>query len=331
MRVAITGAAGCVGSALRRAVRERGDTWIGLTRRAAVSAEAGGEWVTGEFADAAALDRLARDADAVVHAAAWVHRDAPDPASRDACFAVNLRGTERLLEAVRRRGARVPLVFVSSTSVYGESFTDRPEAGPFEPEGAYGESKLAAERAVIRFAAAAAAPAVVIRPATVYGPGAPGNIMRLASFVRRGFVPLVGGGRNRKSMVHADDLALALLRGVDRAAEFSGTIFNAASEPAPTMREVGDALAAGLGRRLAWIPMPGPLWIAGVALGRWRSRSSGGRVADFGQTMEIYASSTTVTSSAIGQRLGAAFRDARAGLAESVRVGGARLPNHPVR
>ena len=324
MRVAITGAAGYVGTALRRAVLERGDTWTGLTRRAPASAEDGGEWVPGELADSGALDRLVRDADAVVHAAAWVHRDAPDPASREACFAVNLRGTERLLEAVRRRGSRVPFVFVSSTSVYGESFEGRPEAGPFEPAGAYGESKLAAEQAVIRFAAAGAGPAVVIRPAMVYGPGAPGNIMRLASLVRRGFAPLVGGGLNCKSIVHAGDLAAALLRAVDRAAKFPGAIFNAAGEPAPSMREVGDALAEGLGRRVVWVPVPGFLWNTGAAIGHWRSRSSGGRIADFGRTMEIYASSTTVSCSAIRERLGASFRDARAGLAASMHVGDAR-------
>ncbi|MEO5879351.1 MAG: NAD-dependent epimerase/dehydratase family protein [Candidatus Eisenbacteria bacterium] len=324
MRIAITGGAGYVGAALRRAVRERGDAWIGLTRRAPDSAEAGGEWVTGELADAAALDRLVRDADALVHAAAWVHREAADPASRDACFAVNLRGTERLLEAVRRRGVRLRFVFVSSTAVYGDEFEDRPEAGPFEPVGAYGESKLAAERAVLTFAAAGAAPAVVIRPAMVYGPGAPGNIMRMASFVRRGFAPLVNGGRNRKSIVHADDLALALLRAIDRATECSGAIFNAAGDPAPTMREVGDALASGLKRRTRWVPVPDAIWNAGIALGHWRSRSTGGRAPDFGRTMEIYASSTTVTCSAIRDRLGASFRDAREGLASSVHVGNAR-------
>ncbi len=318
-RIAITGAAGFVGAALRRAIEGRGGRWTGLTRRAVQGAASGGEWVAGELADAAALDRLVRDADAVVHAAAWVHRETADAASRDACFAVNLRGTERLIEALRRRGAGIPLVFVSSTSVYGERFEDRDESGPFEPAGAYGESKLAAERAVL---GAAGIPAVVIRPAMVYGPGAPGNIARLASFVRRGFAPLVEGGRNRKSLVHADDLAAALLAAADRAGELAGAALNAAGEPAPTMREIGDALGEGLGRRVAWVPVPRALWNAGVALGHWRSRSTGGLRPDFGRTLEIYAATTTVRAAAIRERLGATFRDARAGLAGSVRDSG---------
>jgi len=320
MRIAVTGAAGYVGSALRRAIAARGDRWIGLTRRPPASAEAAGEWISGDLADAGSLDRLVRDAEAVVHAGAWVHRAAADPASREACFAVNLRGTERLLEAVRRRGERIPFVFVSTTSVYGERFEDRSEAGPLAPANAYGESKLAAENAVLRFTAAGAGPAVVIRPAMVYGPGAPGNIARLASFVRRGFAPLVAGGRNRKSIVHGDDLAAALLAAVDRAGQCPGAIFNAASEPAPSMREVGDALSIGLGRKVAWIPVPGFAWSAGIALGRLRSQLTGGRAPDFGRTLEIYASSTTVKAGAIRERLGVAFRDAGEGLAGSVRI-----------
>lgn len=318
MRIAITGAAGYVGSALRRAIEARGDSWIGLSRRDPAEASARGAWVNGELADAPSLAKLVDGADAVVHSAAWVHRETNDPASREACFAVNLRGTERLLEALKRRGGRVPFVFVSTISVYGERFEDRGESGPFEPTNAYGESKLAAEQAVIRFAGSDGNPAVVIRPGMVYGPGAPGNIARLASFVRRGFAPLVHGGRNAKSIVHADDLAAALLAAVDRAASMPGAILNAAAEPAPTMREIGEALASGFGRRVTWIPVPGPVWSVAAAIGHWRTRASGGRIPDFGRTLEIYASSNTVRAAAIRERLGVTFRDDHEGLAASV-------------
>jgi len=317
MRVAITGASGYVGGAVARALTVRGDVWNGLTRRAnAPLAGPGGTWIPGELSDAAALERLVRDADAVVHAAAWVHRDTPDAARRDACFAVNLRGTERVLEAVKKRDPR-PLVFVSTTSVYGEAFEDRDEGGPHQPQNAYGESKRQAELAVLEFGRKTGTPVVVLRPAMVYGPGAPGNIARLAGFVRKGFAPLVAGGRNRKSLVHADDLAAAVLAALDHAREVNGAVFNVASEPAPSMREVGDALARGLGRSLAWVPVPAFAWSAGAALGHlW---SGGGRRADFGRTMEVYASSTTVRARAIVERLGVKFRDAGEGLAESVR------------
>jgi nucleoside-diphosphate-sugar epimerase len=321
VRVAITGASGFAGGAIVRAVTARGDTWNGLTRRAnAPLAGPGGTWIPGELADLPALERLLRDADAVVHAAAWVHRDTPDAASREACFAVNLRGTERVLEAVRRRG--VPVVFMSSTAVYGEAFADREEGGPHQPQNAYAESKRQAELAVLEFGRTRGVPVVVLRPAMVYGAGAPGNIARFAAFVRRGFAPLVAGGRNRKSLVHVDDLATAVLAALDRARAVSGSTFNVASEPAPTMREVGEALAAGLGRSVTWVPVPKFAWRTGAALGHLFS--GGGRRPDLGRTMEVYASSTTVRARAIVERLGVEFRDVREGLMGSVRGEAAR-------
>lgn len=323
MLIAVTGASGYVGSALRRAIVERGDRWRGLSRRPAEDAAAG-SWVKGDLADAAALDRLVRGADAVVHAAAWVHRDARDPASRAACFAANLGGTERLIAAMERTEARLPLVFVSSTAVYGEAFADVTEAAPCRPAGAYGESKLAAERAVLGLAATR--PVVAIRPAMVYGPAAPGNIARLAGLARRGFAPLVSGGLNRKSLVHVDDLAVALLAAVDRAAACSGAILNAASEPAPTVREIAEALAAGPGRRLAWIPVPGPVWGVLAALGRQPARLSGGRAPDLGRALEVFAATNTVAAGEIRRRLGVTFRDAATGLRESMKT-----PGVPVR
>ena len=115
----------------------------------------------------------------------------------------------------------------------------------------------------------------------------------------------------------ADDLAAAALAAIDRAREVSGAAFNVAGEPAPSMREVGDALAAGLGRSVTWVPVPKFAWNAGATLGHFFS--GGGRRPDLGRTMEVYASSTTVQARAIVERLGVKFRDAREGLMESVR------------
>jgi nucleoside-diphosphate-sugar epimerase len=318
MRVALTGARGFVGSALRRALAANGVPVTALSRTPPDDFPSSETWIAGELADADALAQLVRDADAVVHAAAWVHRETSDPATRDACFAVNLRGTEKLLEAIARRRVALPFVNVGTTAVYGDRFVDRDESGPCEPAGAYGESKLAAERAVLAASAAGRVRAVALRPAMVFGRGAPGNIASLTTLVRRGVAPLVAGGRNRKSMVHDEDLAAVIQAALARAESVAGGIFNVASEPAPTLREVGDALAAGLGRGLVWVPVPGALWSAGAALGHLPSRASGGRRADLGRTMEVYASSTTVRAAALTPALGVRLRETVAGLRESV-------------
>jgi UDP-glucose 4-epimerase len=317
-RVAVTGASGYVGRAVRRALLARGDQVAALSRRKPAAVEPGEEWIEGELADASALDRLVSGAGAVVHAAAWVHRETPDPASREACFAVNLRGTERLIEAVTRAGSETRFAFVSTTAVYGDRFEDRDERSQVAPAGAYGASKLAAERAVLDAHLAGRISAVVLRPSMVYGRGAPGNLERMLSLVRRGAMPLVAGGANRKSMVHADDLAAAVLRALDTPGAAGGT-YDLASEPAPTMREVGDRLAEGLGRPLRWIPVPGPLWSAAAAAAHVASSLSFGRLANLGRTMDTFASTTTVRAALARERLGVTFRDVSEGLRDAAR------------
>src|SRR5262249_9079201 len=155
--------------------------------------------------------------------------------SREACFAVNLRGTERLIDAVARAGRGPRFVYVSTTAVYGDHFEDCDERSPTGPAGAYGASKLAAESAILDAHSKGKLRAVVLRPAMVYGRGAPGNLERMLSLARRGSMPLVAGGANRKSMVHVEDLARVAVRALDVEAAAGGT-YNVASEPALTMR-----------------------------------------------------------------------------------------------
>jgi nucleoside-diphosphate-sugar epimerase len=321
MRVALTGAGGFVGTAARRALLAAGHQVAGLSRRPPSSAAPGETWIAGELADAGALSRLVDGADAIVHAAAWVHRGTPDPATREACFAVNLRGTERLLMAAARGASGRPFVLVSTTAVYGENVEERAETDACAPVGAYGESKLAAERAVLAAHAAGAVRAVVLRPAMVYGAGAPGNVARMLRLVRRGFAPLVAGGRNAKSMVHGDDLATVILRAIERADAVAGATFNVAGEPAPTMREVGEALALGSGRALRWIPVPAAAWTSGAAAARALAPLVGARFVELARSMEVYAASSTVRAAAVRAALSVELRDAIAGLREAASAG----------
>lgn len=147
MRVAITGAAGQLGSELVRAFAGAGWTVLPLARP--------------EFSlDAPRLDVRA---DLVVNAAAWTDVDA---CAREPVLAMQRNGVAPgiLADAARRMGAR--FVQISTNEVfdgaapraYGES--DLPN--PINP---YGASKLAGERAV----RVALPDAVIVRTAWIFG------------------------------------------------------------------------------------------------------------------------------------------------------------------
>jgi len=102
--------------------------------------------------------------DAVVHLAALPGVRSARSAPELRAVNVDLAGT--LAHAAARTGAR--FVFASSSSVYGNaSVLPTPEDAPPPPLNPYGESKVAAEAAVV----ARRGDPVIVRPFTVYGPG----------------------------------------------------------------------------------------------------------------------------------------------------------------
>jgi UDP-glucuronate 4-epimerase len=81
----------------------------------------------------------------------------------------NVMITQRLLEAVAQLGPR-PLVFASSSSVYGSGADAWRAKGEPRPTSPYGVSKLAAEALVGAYSTSFGIPAVSLRYFSVYGP-----------------------------------------------------------------------------------------------------------------------------------------------------------------
>lgn len=153
-KLLITGATGTLGRALAHMCEERALPFC-LTAREEL-----------DICDEASVaDAMARHRPwAVINAAGFV-RVADAEAQRDACFAWNADGAERLARAAAAAG--VPLVTFSSDLVF-DGQLGRPcrEDDPVSPVTAYGASKAEAERRVL----AAHPGALVVRTAAFFGP-----------------------------------------------------------------------------------------------------------------------------------------------------------------
>ena len=113
------------------------------------------------------LPALFEGADAVIHLAA-VTDAAGSFAMREKVERVNLLGTEKVARACARTGA--PLVFPSSTSVYGpRGGTVDEECDELRPQSPYAESKLESERLLQRLGASAELRFVTCRLGTIFG------------------------------------------------------------------------------------------------------------------------------------------------------------------
>ncbi|MBW8860737.1 MAG: NAD-dependent epimerase/dehydratase family protein, partial [Caulobacter sp.] len=184
----------------------------------------------GDIRDQKAVDRVARDAVAVFHLAAQVAVTTSliDPV---ADFEVNVRGAVNLLEALRRRGRRTPLVFASTNKVYGD-LADVPleivddchlprdpsirlngvdERRPLDFHTPYGCSKGAADQYVLDYARSFDLPTSVLRMSCIYGPRQMGTEDQgwVAHFLIRALagqpITIYGDGRQVRDILYVAD------------------------------------------------------------------------------------------------------------------------------
>ncbi|MET8138258.1 MULTISPECIES: dTDP-glucose 4,6-dehydratase [unclassified Streptomyces] len=228
MNILITGAAGFIGSHLTRTVlgpgKPLGDdvrvtvldalTYAGdRANLAAVEDEPGFSFVHGDITDAALVDRLVAEHDAVVHLAAESHVDR-SIAHADAFVRTNVLGTQTLLEAALRHGTG-PFVHVSTDEVYGSVPTgSSKETDPLAPNSPYSASKAASDLLALSYHRTHGLDVRVTRCSNNYGPHQyPEKIIPL--FVTRllagGTVPLYGDGENVRDWLHVDDHCQGLL------------------------------------------------------------------------------------------------------------------------
>ncbi len=247
MNVFVTGGTGFIGAHLVRALQDRGDRVTCLVRRPALVAQLEQfGWntrdlrvVRGDLDDADALRQGCRDADLVFHVAGKiVARDAAD------FMATNRDGTANVLEAAGERGV-ARFVLVSSLAAAGPTVPGRPidEQRPPAPVTDYGRSKLAAE-VLVR---AMAFPWTIVRPPVVYGEWDRGTL-KIFQLARRRIIPVFGDGSQELSVIHAEDLARALIAAATSPAT-AGRVYFAAHPTITTARELALACSRAVAER----------------------------------------------------------------------------------
>jgi nucleoside-diphosphate-sugar epimerase len=319
-RCLVTGATGAVGPRLLQALHDGGWGIRVLARHPDRSAIAvpGAELLRGDITDAASLAPAMDGIDTVFHLASLLHVVNPPPSLRAEYERVNVAGTANVVNAARSAGVR-RLVFFSTIAVYG-AYRGRPfgEEDPCEPETDYGRTKLEAERVVLGDTRADGPPlGTVLRLAAVYGPGIKGNYARLVRAVARGRFVGVGPGENRRALVHDRDVARAALLAAEQHAA-AGKVYNVADDQPHRLREIIEAIAAGLGRTPPrWhVPLGPALGLAGLAE---RVSAALGMTPPIRRaTIEKYVEDVVVDAARIGRELGFTPQvDLRAGWADT--------------
>ncbi len=196
----------------------------------------------------------------MLHCAALVS----DWATTREITAANVTGTRDLLEASSAASV-ARFIHISSTDVYGYpgGVGVEEDHAPRSFQNWYAQSKLRAEDEVRRIERSRGLESVILRPATVYGPGSREVIGEIARALRAGRMLLIDRGRAVAGLTYVENVIDAVLLALGDPGA-GGATFNLSDGLDITWRRFTDDLAAGLGcQRARWSL---PYWLA-YALG----------------------------------------------------------------
>jgi dihydroflavonol-4-reductase len=261
MTVLVTGGTGFIGSHVVEVLLNRKHSVRCLVRKSSNL-----QWlenlpvelVTGDFNNVESLKNAVTGIDIIIHIAGVVAAK-----NREGFFGGNLTATTNLLTAIVKYNPDLKrFLHVSSQTAVGPGKNGKPvdETTPPNPITTYGESKLAAEEAVLSYSDKI--PVTIVRPPAVYGPRDTATLSFFQS-VNKGLIPLVGFSPKRVSLVHAYDLA----RGIVDAAlseNTKGKIYFVGSEDIYDWKQIGDVTADAVGRKTLKLPIP-EFFVMGIA------------------------------------------------------------------
>ncbi|MCI5065351.1 NAD-dependent epimerase/dehydratase family protein [bacterium] len=278
--IAVTGAAGFVGSAVVKELLEHGYSVRALVRPTSkldqlaerlccvpnqLAEQPRLTLYQGDITDPTSLATCFSSADTIIHIAA-LFRQAKHPP--EVYRAVNITGTENVLQIAKKSGAK-RVVHCSTVGVH--SHIPRPPADEeeaYRPGDIYQETKCEGEKRALEWFRQGKIPGIVIRPAMIWGPGDE-RTRKLFRGVAKGTFPFIGWRETKLHWVSVLDLA----RAFRLAAEVemgegkevkSGEIFIIGGKSDITLKELLQKIAHAVGVNPPKLRIPAlPVQLAG--------------------------------------------------------------------
>lgn len=262
MKVLITGAGGFIGSHLVDSQLGQGhevravDLHLDLLQHQSTNHRL--ETLQGDITDENFLREIVVDVDIVYHLAS-AHLDVS--LSDDHYRRVNVGGTLSLLEAAQQAGVK-RFVHCSSVGVIGD--VENPpadETTECHPTNIYELTKLEGEREALAYSRRTSFPAVVMRPAWVYGPRCP-RTAKLMRTISKGRFLFFGDGQNMRHPVYISDAvkALELCASADGV---NGEVFIIGGDHAVPVSELVSVMSKEMGVRSPKLHLPIALGLLG--------------------------------------------------------------------
>tara|TARA_B100001123_G_scaffold399409_1_gene484386 strand:+ start:158 stop:1069 length:912 start_codon:yes stop_codon:yes gene_type:complete len=265
MSILLTGATGFIGNRLCKALGNQGKEIRAISR-----------YPNTNFSDLYVCDISRKNlpmsafkgVTSVFHLASYAH-DLSNPVGKEGLYKrVNTEATVNLANLSIKAGVK-KFIYVSSTKAGSPNVTDLSISSiPEKPQGIYGKSKRKAEKELLKLSKDSDMKVVIVRPSLVYGPNVKGNLSTMINGIKQGWFPPLPDAGNSRSMIHVDDLVLALIL-IEKDVGNFGEIYIATDSNCYSSREIYICLCKAAGRKV-------PKWEVPIILFKLLSSISSG-------------------------------------------------------
>lgn len=201
------------------------------------------------------IPKLGERFDIVLHACGKAHVVPKTDLEKQAFYDVNYQGTVNLCKALEESGIPEAVIFISTVAVYGCEFGDMiTEEHSLDGDSPYAKSKVMAEEFLFQWCNKNGVTLGILRPSLLAGHDAPGNLGAMVEGIRKGFYFNIAGGKAKKSVLMAEDIARLLPLLTEK-----GGVYNVCDSYQPTFGELSASMAKQLGKHR---PISIPYWIA---------------------------------------------------------------------
>ncbi len=187
-----------------------------------------------EYCDVTNLEQLQTkiSGDVIINLAA-VHRD--DVRPKSLYDQVNVEGSRNVCNVALSKGIK-KIIFISSVAVYGFAPRNTDEHGITKPFNDYGRTKLEAEDIYKKWQKANDGSLTIIRPTVVFGENNRGNVFNFLNQINKKYFPMIGDGKNKKSMAYVSNVAGFIKHSLDFKEGYH--LYNYIDKPDMTMNEL---------------------------------------------------------------------------------------------